>query len=105
RNELDAYERMFEMADRLENTGARVAIHEVIAYSPGEYAYILGFFQGENARGAGDKKIKACVFNSYANNVCNYKCNDGSAFTQPLYTPGPWNNNPVVLCPQLAFPF
>jgi hypothetical protein len=45
RNEQDAYERMFDMADRLENTGARVAIHEVIAYGPSEYAYIVGFFK------------------------------------------------------------
>ena len=105
-NELDAYERMFEMADRLESRGATVAIHEVVAYGPGQYYYILGFFNGDRAGSRpADKKIKACFLNSYANNVCNYKCNDGSAYTQPLQTPGPWNNNPVVLCPQLIFPF
>lgn len=102
-SELGAYERMFEMADRLESRGATVAIHEVVAYGPGQYHYILGFFEG-GSRSA-EKKIKACVLNSYANNVCNYKCNDGSVYTQPLMTPGPWNNNPVVLCPQLVFPF
>ncbi|OGS05888.1 MAG: hypothetical protein A3I76_01220 [Elusimicrobia bacterium RIFCSPLOWO2_02_FULL_61_11] len=105
-NELDAYERMFEMADRLEGRGATVAIHEVVAYGPGQYYYVLGFFNGDRAGSSqADKKIKACVLNSYADNVCNYKCNDGSVHTQPLATPGPWNNNPVVLCPQLVFPF
>ena len=102
--ELDAYERMFDMADRLENDGATVVTHEVASHEGGYY-YVIGYFQGE--RGAvrsADKKVRACVLNSYANNVCNYKCNDGSAFTQPLYTPGPWNNSPVILCPQLVFP-
>jgi len=102
--ELDAYERMFEMADRIENDGARVVTHEVASYEGGYY-YVIGYFQG--SRGAdrsADKKVRACVFNSYANNVCNYKCNDGKPYTQPLFTPGPWNNDPVQLCPQLVFP-
>ena len=104
RVELDAYERMFDMADRIENDGATVVTHEVASYEGGYY-YVIGYFQG--SRGAArpaDKKVRACVFNSYANNVCNYKCNDGKPYTQPLATPGPWNNNPVQLCPQLVFP-
>ncbi len=106
RNELDAYERMFEMADRLENGGARVAIHEVIAYGPAEYVYVIGFFKGEiTDRSSAGKKVKACVFSSYANDVCNYKCNDNTTYTQPFTTPDPWNDNPVILCPQLVFPF
>jgi len=42
--ELDAYERMFDMADRLEGDGARVAIHEVASYEGGYY-YVIGYFQ------------------------------------------------------------
>lgn len=105
RVELDAYQRMFDMADRLENDGATVVTHEVASYEGGYY-YVIGYFQAP--RGAdrqADKKVRACVLNGYANNVCNYKCNDGSVYTQPLMTPGPWNNNPVILCPQLVFPF
>lgn len=105
RVELDAYERMFDMADRLENDGAVVVTHEVASYEGGYY-YVIGYFQGERgAARSADKKVRACVFNSYANNVCNYKCSDGKPYTQPLATPGPWNNNPVQLCPQLVFPF
>lgn len=104
RVELDAYERMFDMADRLENDGATVVTHEVASYEGGYY-YVIGYFQGERgAARSADKKVRACVFNSYANNVCNYKCSDGKPYTQPLATPGPWNNNPVQLCPQLVFP-
>jgi hypothetical protein len=103
--ELDAFERMFDMADRLENDGATVVTHEVASYEGGYY-YVIGYFQGSRgANRSADKKVRACVFNSYANNVCNYKCNDGKPYTQPLATPGPWNNNPVQLCPQLVFPF
>ena len=105
RVELDAYERMFEMADRLEDGGARVATHEVVSYEEGFY-YVIGYFDGgRSADRGGEKKARACVFSSYANNVCNYKCSDGKPYTQPLATPGPWNNNPVQLCPQLVFPF
>jgi hypothetical protein len=105
RAELDAFERMFDMESRLEADGAIVATHEVASYEGGYY-YVIGYFEGSrSADRAADKKIKACVFNSYAGNVCNYKCNDGSAYTQPLQTPGPWNNNPVQLCPQFVFPF
>ncbi|MGD9643662.1 MAG: hypothetical protein AB7V08_13095 [Elusimicrobiales bacterium] len=102
--ELDAYERMFDMEARLEDDGADVVTHEVVSYEGGYY-YVLGYFQGSRsaARQAG-KKVRACVFNSYANNVCNYKCSDGKPYTQPLAVPGPWNNNPVQLCPQLVFP-
>jgi len=105
RVELDAYERMFDMADRIENDGATVVTHEVASYEGGYY-YVIGYFQGSRgAARSADKKVRACVFNSYANNVCNYKCSDGKPYTQPLATPGPWNNNPVQLCPQLVFPF
>ncbi|OGR80838.1 MAG: hypothetical protein A2X32_09565 [Elusimicrobia bacterium GWC2_64_44] len=103
--ELDAFERMFDMANRLEDDGATVVTHEVVTYEGGYY-YVIGYFPG--TRGAArqaDKKVRACVFNSYAGNVCNYKCNDGKPYTQPLATPGPWDNNPVQLCPQLVFPF
>ena len=41
--ELDAYERMFEMADRLEDGGASVATHEVVTHGDGFY-YVIGFF-------------------------------------------------------------
>ena len=103
--ELDAFERMFEMADRLEADGAAVATHEVVS-SDGGYYYVIGYFAGARGsdRSAGNK-VRTCVFNSYANNVCNYKCSDGKPYTQPLATPGPWNNDPVQLCPQLVFPF
>jgi len=102
--ELDAYERMFDMEARLEYDGATVVTHEVVSYEGGYY-YVLGYFQGSRAAARqADKKVRACVFNSYANNVCNYKCSDGKPYTQPLAVPGPWNNNPVQLCPQLVFP-
>ena len=42
--ELDAYERMFDMADRLENDGATVVTHEVASYEGGYY-YVIGYFQ------------------------------------------------------------
>ena len=54
--------------------------------------------------GATVNRARSGVFNSYANNVCNYKCSDGKPCTQPLATPGPWNNGPVQICPQLVFP-
>lgn len=44
RVELDAYERMFDMADRLENDGATVVTHEVASYEGGYY-YVIGYFQ------------------------------------------------------------
>lgn len=102
--ELDAFERMFDMADRLEADGATVVTHEVASYEDGYY-YVIGYFAGArgSVRSAGNR-VRACVFNSYAGNVCNYKCSDGKPYTQPLATPGPWNNAPVQLCPQLVFP-
>jgi len=42
--ELDAYERMFDMADRLEGDRATVVSHEVVA-SEGGYYYVIGYFQ------------------------------------------------------------
>ena len=102
--ELDAYERMFDMEARLEDDGATVVTHEVASYEGGYY-YVLVYFQGNRAAARpADKKVRACVFSSYASNVCNYKCSDGKPYTQPLAVPGPWNNNPVQLCPQLVFP-
>lgn len=102
--ELDAFERMFEMADRLEYDGATVVTHEVVSYEGGYY-YVIGYFNGARVsdRSAGSR-VRACVLSSYAGNVCNYKCSDGKPYTQPLATPGPWNNGPVQLCPQLVFP-
>jgi len=44
-NELDAFERMFEMADRIENDGAAVVTHEVASYKGGYY-YVIGYFAG-----------------------------------------------------------
>jgi hypothetical protein len=43
RVELDAFERMFDMADRLEYDGAHVATHEVV-FSDGGYYYVIGYF-------------------------------------------------------------
>ncbi|OGR41181.1 MAG: hypothetical protein A2X35_07240 [Elusimicrobia bacterium GWA2_61_42] len=43
-NELDAFERMFEMADRIEYDGASVVTHEVASYKGGYY-YVIGYFQ------------------------------------------------------------
>lgn len=42
--ELDAYERMFEMADRLEYDGAAVVTHEVVAYGSEGFYYVIGYF-------------------------------------------------------------
>jgi hypothetical protein len=42
--ELDAYERMFDMADRLEHDGAAVVIHEVVAYGSEGFYYVIGYF-------------------------------------------------------------
>lgn len=44
RGELDAYERMFDMADRLESDGAAVVTHEVASHEDGYY-YVIGYFQ------------------------------------------------------------
>jgi len=49
RVELDAYERMFDMAARLEDGGATVVTHEVASYEGGYY-YVIGYFPGENDR-------------------------------------------------------
>lgn len=46
KSEQDAYERMFDMADRLESDGSTVVIHEVVNYGADGYAYILGYFPG-----------------------------------------------------------
>lgn len=43
--EQDAFERMFDMADRLENDGAIVVTHEVVAAEGGFY-YVIGYFAG-----------------------------------------------------------
>ena len=52
-----------------------------------------------------DKKIKACWLKNYEKNLCNYKCGDGSLYSQPVQIPLPWDNTPVIPCPQLVFPF
>jgi hypothetical protein len=43
-NEKDAFERMFETADRIENDGAAVVTYEVASYKGGYY-YVIGYFQ------------------------------------------------------------
>jgi hypothetical protein len=42
--ELDAFERMFAMADRLEDDGATVVTHEVVAYGSEGFYYVIGYF-------------------------------------------------------------
>lgn len=43
--EQDAFERMFDMADRLESDGATAVTHEVVATEGGFY-YVIGYFAG-----------------------------------------------------------
>ncbi|MDA8244996.1 MAG: hypothetical protein M0025_12865 [Elusimicrobia bacterium] len=56
------------------------------------------------AAGSADKKIKVCWFKTAEKDNCVYKCKDGSTFTQPMQRPNPWDNEPVIACPQLVFP-
>lgn len=106
RAELDAYERMFDMADRLEADGAVVATHEVVNYGADGYYYVIGYFEGEgdDSRRAA-KKIKACWLKTAENDTCGYKCTGGTTYSQPMQRPNPWDDQPVVPCPQLVFPF
>lgn len=53
----------------------------------------------------GGERIKACWLKSMEKDVCVYKCKDGSTYTQPMQRPLPWNDTPVLPCPQLVFPF
>lgn len=104
RAELDAYERMFDMADRLENDGATVVTHEVASYEGGYY-YVIGYFQGSRSADRAAKAMKVCWFKTMDKDTCVYKCKDGSEHTQPMQRPNPWDQQPVMPCPQLVFPF
>lgn len=105
RAELDAYERMFDMESRLEADGAVVATHEVASYEGGYY-YVLGYFEGSrSADRSADKAMKVCWLKTMEKDNCVYKCKDGSTYTQPMQRPNPWENEPVLPCPQLVFPF
>ncbi len=63
--DLDAYERMFEAAERLESRGATVVIHEVRKDGPSSYSFVLGYFDGAANKGITVTIGKEQVFNSY----------------------------------------
>jgi hypothetical protein len=105
RVELDAYERMFDMENRLEDDGATVVTHEVASFEGGYY-YVLGYLPGTSDKALSvDKKMKVCWFKTMEKDNCVYKCKDGSVHTQPMQRPNPWDDQPVIPCPQLVFPF
>lgn len=63
--ELDAYERMFDAAARLEGRGAVVVIQEVREDAPGSYSFSIGFFPGSSDKGITVNIGKEQAFNSY----------------------------------------
>ncbi len=58
---------------------------------------------GENS--SAEERIKACRLTGYGKDLCVYKCNDGAVLKQPMQRPDPWEQGPVILCPQFVFPF
>lgn len=51
------------------------------------------------------KALKVCWLKTMEKDTCVYACKDGAAHTQPMQRPNPWDNEPVIPCPQLVFPF
>lgn len=54
---------------------------------------------------AAGKTARACLFKETQGETCAYKCEGGTSYTRPLKKPGPWNDEPVVPCPQVVFTF
>ncbi len=106
RDEQDAYERMFDAADRLESRGAAVVFQEVRQDGPGSYSFSIGFFPGSHNKAADlkDANKTACFFNDMKGNTCVYKCTDGNTYTMPAQRPSPADEFQVA-CPQFVFPF
>lgn len=100
---LTAFERMFDEAGRLEERGDYVIIGEVFPSGSG-HSYVISYLVGDGpVRSV--KRIKACMFKEIKKDTCVYKCIDGSTHTQPVQRPNPWDNEPVIPCPQFVFPF
>ncbi|MBI4350333.1 MAG: hypothetical protein HY550_02735 [Elusimicrobia bacterium] len=68
------------------------------------FRFKLGWRSAGDDRSA-EEKIKACRLTGYEKDLCVYKCNDGSVLKQPMQRPDPWEQWPVILCPQFVFPF
>ncbi|OGR52676.1 MAG: hypothetical protein A2049_05935 [Elusimicrobia bacterium GWA2_62_23] len=64
-NELDAYERMFDAAARLEGRGATVVFQEVRRDGYDSYSFSIGFFPGSSDKGITVNIGKEQAFNSY----------------------------------------
>ena len=54
---------------------------------------------------AANKDARACLFKETQGETCVYKCEGGTNYTRPMKRPGPWNDEPVVPCPQVVFTF
>lgn len=98
-DEQDAYERMFDAAERIEGT---VATYEVAKYED-RYYYVIGFFPSDRGARAA-RGPKACFFDDMKGNTCMYKCAGGSAYSMPAQRPDPMSEFQTA-CPAVVFPF
>ncbi|HOI42232.1 MAG TPA: hypothetical protein PK523_04740 [Elusimicrobiales bacterium] len=52
-----------------------------------------------------EKGLRGCFFKTLRNDTCVYRCVGGASYEQPMQRPSPWDDRPVVPCPQIVFPF